>query len=209
MTPDDDMVADFLESHPDFFLEREDLLQGMQLPHGDKGSISLVEKQVEVLRERQKKSRRQLKELLNSAERNNDIFTNVRKLVLALISAGRGKEFFDALEKSLKKDFGCKAYSLIVFGDRPKQINHFTSRVSAESAREYVGALMKARAPTLGVLRPREQDFLFRHQSERVKSAAVLMIRERNRNPCHAGVWQLRSGLLFIRHGHTVHQLHC
>ena len=44
-----------------------------------------------------------------------------------------------------------------------------------------MGALMRARKPTLGVLRTDEQDFLFRHKSEDVKSAAVLSVREKNK----------------------------
>ena len=97
-----------------------------------------------------------------------------------MMAAKQSSKFFAALEKGLKRDFGCKANSLVVFG-KPKQINHFTSRIPAESARKYVGALMQRKVPTLGTLRPREQDFLFRDQSEKVKSAAVLTIRDKNK----------------------------
>jgi uncharacterized protein YigA (DUF484 family) len=174
-------VAAYLNVHPDFFVNRDILVMKMQLPHKTKGTVSLVEKQVDVMRERQKKTKKQLNEFVASAKRNKEIFDKSQKLILDLIAATRSKDFFDALEKGLKRDFGCKAYSLVVFGKRPKQINHFTSRVTAESARDYVGALMRAKEPTLGVLRPAEQDFLFRHQSERVKSAAILSIKIRNK----------------------------
>lgn len=174
-------VAAYLDANPEFFAEHSDLLLGLEIPHGTKGTVSLVEKQVETLREKQKTTRRQLKEFVESAERNKEIFDKSRKLIINLVAANKSSDFFSALEKSLRKDFGCKAYSLIVFGNRPRQINHFTSRVRAEAAREYIGALMRAREPTLGVLRPDEQDFLFRHQSSKVKSAAVLSVRERNR----------------------------
>ena len=174
-------VASYLNSHPEFFVEHDNLLLKMQLPHQTKGVISLVEKQVEIMRERQEKAKTQLNEFVASAERNKEIFDKSRKLILDLISANRSSDFFNALEKGLKRDFNCKAYSLVVFGKRPRQINHFTSRVTAESARNYVGALMRAKQPTLGILRPEEQDFLFRHQSERVKSAAVLAVKVRNK----------------------------
>lgn len=173
-------VAAYLTAHPDFFENRESLLLKLQIPHDRKGTVSLVEKQVDVLRERQKKTRKQLTEFVNAAERNMQIFDNSRKLVLSLMSANRRSDFFGALEKSMRRDFGCKAYSLVVFG-KPRQINHFTSRVSKDTARNYVGPLMKSRRPTLGVLRPEAQDFLFRHQSANVKSAAVLPVREKNR----------------------------
>ncbi len=173
-------VAAYLLANPDFFVDRDNLLLKIQVPHKSKGTISLVEKQLDVIRERQKETRNQLKEFIENAERNKEIFDKSRKLILALMEATRSSEFFDALEKGLKRDFQSKAHSLVVFG-KPRQINHFTSRLPAESARKYVGPLMRRKIPVLGILRPREQDFLFRHQSERVKSAAVLTIRDKNR----------------------------
>ena len=173
-------VASYLSKNPEFFLDHENLLTRLKLSDDRKGTVSLVEKQMDVMRERQKKTRKQLKDLLEAAQQNNEIFDKSRKLILDLMAANKSSAFFVALEKSLKKDFKCKAYSLIVFG-KPHQINHFTSRVRKETAVEYAGALMRAKEPTLGVLRPEEQDFLFRHQSEKVKSAAVLSVRIRNK----------------------------
>ena len=173
-------VAAFLAAKPDFFEHHEDLLTGLNLPDTRKGTVSLVERQIYVLRERQRKTSEKLNAFVAAAEQNKEIYDKSRRLILDLMAANRNSGFFDALEKSLKRDFKCPAYALIIFG-KPRQINHFTSRIPTESAREYIGALMKAREPTLGVLRPEEQDFLFRHQSEKVKSAAVLAVRERNK----------------------------
>lgn len=185
----DKEVAAYLLANPDFFVDRDRLLLKIQVPHKSKGTISLVEKQLDVIRDRQKKTRRQLKEFVENAERNKEIFDKSRKLILSMMAAKQSSEFFAALEKGLKRDFGCKANSLMVFG-KPKQINHFTSRIPAESARKYVGALMQSKVPTLGTLRPREQDFLFRDQSEKVKSAAVLTIRDKNK---HLGMLAIGS----------------
>ena len=182
-------VAAYLLANPDFFVDRDRLLLKIQVPHKSKGTISLVEKQLDVIRDRQKKTRRQLKEFVENAERNKEIFDKSRKLILSMMAAKQSSEFFAALEKGLKRDFGCKANSLVVFG-KPKQINHFTSRIPAESARKYVGALMQSKVPTLGTLRPREQDFLFQDQSEKVKSAAVLTIRDKNK---HLGMLAIGS----------------
>ena len=182
-------VAAYLLANPDFFVDRDRLLLKIQVPHKNKGTISLVEKQLDVIRDRQKKTRRQLSEFVENAERNKEIFDKSRKLILSLMAAKESTKFFAALEKGLKRDFGCKANSLVVFG-KPKQINHFTSRITAESARKYVGGLMQSKVPTLGPLRPREQDFLFGDQSEKVKSAAVLTIRNKNK---HLGMLAIGS----------------
>jgi uncharacterized protein YigA (DUF484 family) len=175
---DDTLVAEYLEKHRDFFTNREDLLQDMELPHQNGQAISLVEKQVSLLRERGTATRKKLDEFVESANQNNEIFNKCSDLVLNLMDAEEPDEFFKALENSFMQDFDCKAYSLIIFSDTPHQINHFTTTVSEMAAKEYIGSLIRAKQPTLGVLRPAEQDFLFRHKSESVKSAAVLSVRK-------------------------------
>lgn len=178
----ENQVAEYLSSNPDFFIDRDDLLLQMNLPHGRNGeAISLVEHQVSLLRERNRNMRKQLDQYIASAKHNDRIFEKTRRLVLALIAAQDSDQFFKALEDSFKNDFEAVAYSLIIFSKRSHQINHFTSSVSAESADKFVGSLMKRSEPTLGSLRANEQDFLFRHASDRVGSAAVVSIEGKRR----------------------------
>ena len=175
---DPNQIRDYLSQNPDFFVENSDLLTELALPHGQQGAISLVEKQVSMLRERDKASRIKLDEYLKAAQQNDDIFKKSQFMILGLIEADDKETFLRNLEKGFKRDFKSSAYSLLIFGEEPKQINHFTSVVSKATAKEYVASLIRSTKPTLGVLRPAEQDFLFRHQSEKVKSAVVLSIRE-------------------------------
>lgn len=170
-------VASYLDNNPDFFTDRQKLLMKLELPHEKRGTVSLVEKQVSLLRERNLYNKKKLDSFVSAAKANDAIFLNCQKLVLDLLATEDASSFFEALEKSFKQDFKCKAYSLIIFDKEPKQINHFTTVVTKAAAKEYVGGLMKNKQPTLGVLRPSEQDFLFRHQSSKVKSAAILPLR--------------------------------
>ncbi len=174
----DAQVAGYLDKHPEFFNQHENLLMNLDLPHQQGKTISLVERQVALLRDRGIESRKKLDEFVQSAKKNNEIFDKCRRLILDLMDADDTDKFFKVLENSFQRDFGCQAYSLIIFSDTPHQINHFTTSVSEMAAREYIGALIRAKQPTLGVLRPMEQDFLFRHQSDKVKSAAVLSVRK-------------------------------
>ena len=173
-----DGIKKYLLENPDFFVENSDLLAELDLPHGESGAISLVERQVSILRERNKDARSQLDEYVKNAEHNDGIFRKCQYMVLGLIEASNQEEFLKNMEKGFKRDFKANAYSLMIFGDQPKQINHFTSIVSRDVAKEYVSSLIRSTKPTLGALRPAEQDFLFRHQSDKVKSAVVLSVRE-------------------------------
>jgi len=174
----DEQVIEYLECHPDFFTDKDDLLADLIVPHKQDKTISLVERQISLLRERSMAARHKLDEFVDSARENNEIFEKCRRLILDMVEAQDPDQFFGALEKSFKQDFGCDAYSLIIFSDTPHQINHFTTSVSEVAAKEFIGSLIRAKQPTLGILRPAEQDFLFRHQSDKVKSAAVLSVRK-------------------------------
>ena len=202
---DPSQVADFLSNNPEFFEDRDALLLSMSLPHQQGGAVSLVEKQVALLRERNLETKKRLDEFVRAAKDNDAIFVRCQRLILSLLDAKTADEFFKALENSFQNDFKCSAYSLIAFDNKAKQLNHFTSVVPESSAREYVSALMKSSKPNLGPLRPTEQDFLFKHQSEKVKSAAVISIL-RDREPIallaigsqDPGYFQNNMGTLFI-----------
>ncbi len=170
-------VAEYLEQHPDFFQNRDQLLQKMSIRQDDSSAISLVERQVRVLREKNLRSRLKLNELFEIAEKNNATFEKCRTLLLGLLASNDRDTFFNEIENCLTMDFDCSAYSLILFDSKPEEINHCTIVVTEDSAQEHIGALMRSKKPTLGSLRPAEQDYLFRQDSIKVRSAAVLTIR--------------------------------
>jgi uncharacterized protein YigA (DUF484 family) len=47
-----DIVSDYLREHPDFFEQHPDVLRDLKISHVGDGAVSLVERQVAVLRER-------------------------------------------------------------------------------------------------------------------------------------------------------------
>ena len=70
----DAKVADYLQTHPDFFERNAALLAKLRLPHlrDATATVSLVERQVEVLRERSQTLERKLKELSTSRARTTN-----------------------------------------------------------------------------------------------------------------------------------------
>ena len=68
----EETVCDYLQSHPDFFERNSKLLSLLRLPHETGGTVSLVERQVSMLRQKELKLERQLKELIEVA-RDNDL----------------------------------------------------------------------------------------------------------------------------------------
>ena len=60
-------IRDYLREHPDFFDQHPDILDHLEISHGSGSAVSLVERQVSVLRERNMDMRRRLNSLMDNA----------------------------------------------------------------------------------------------------------------------------------------------
>lgn len=111
MKPED--VAKFLHEHPRFFNEYADLLADIQISHPqDDKVISLNERQVISLRERNRVLQDKLLELISFGEENDAISEKMHRLAIALISVSHLDELFNALYFSLKEDFSVPLIAL-------------------------------------------------------------------------------------------------
>ncbi|MCZ6881361.1 MAG: DUF484 family protein, partial [Gammaproteobacteria bacterium] len=79
-TISDQAVAHYLDSNPEFF-ERHALLLGkLHLPHQTGSSaVSLVERQVGILRQRNRKLENQLRELMAIAQDNDELSDKIHQ----------------------------------------------------------------------------------------------------------------------------------
>ncbi|MCP3706876.1 DUF484 family protein [Paraburkholderia sp. CNPSo 3274] len=80
-------VADYLLAHPDFFVEHAELLATIKLgnPHG-KAAVSLQERQMEMLREKNKHLERRLSELLRYGHENDSIAAKFNRWTTRMIA---------------------------------------------------------------------------------------------------------------------------
>ncbi|MEM5327341.1 DUF484 family protein [Paraburkholderia sp. JHI2823] len=80
-------VADYLLAHPDFFVEHAELLASIKLgnPHG-KAAVSLQERQMEMLREKNKHLERRLSELLRYGHENDSIASKFNRWTTRMIA---------------------------------------------------------------------------------------------------------------------------
>ena len=79
-------VEAFLRAYPNFLQDRPGLLAVLNLPHGGEGAVSLVERQVSVLRERNIASRQKLAELSDIGRENDRLLDATRNTILALLA---------------------------------------------------------------------------------------------------------------------------
>ena len=78
-------VEEFLVLNPDFLSNNSHILDSIEIVHKTGGAVSLIQKQVEVLRKNYESTSGNLLELLEIAKANEGIFEKTKKLILDLI----------------------------------------------------------------------------------------------------------------------------
>ncbi|MEC8076371.1 MAG: DUF484 family protein [Pseudomonadota bacterium] len=101
----DQAVLNFLRQSPDFFLRHPSALSELSLPHESGQAVSLIERQIDILRERNMTMRRRMNELLHAARSNDEIFAKTRSLNLALLEVISWPELNEVLATHVLVDF--------------------------------------------------------------------------------------------------------
>ncbi len=192
-------VAAYLRAHPEFFVDHDELIPELRIPHQPGTAVSLVERQVKLLRERNIEMRHRLSQLMDVARDNDRLFDKTRRLVLDLLDAGSLEEVVSAVEDSLRHEFQVPYVSLILFSEATLPVGRC---VSTAEAKQNIGGLLEGGKTICGVLRPHELSFLFGEDGPSVGSAAVVSLDDQlgvlaigSRDPQH---YKSSLGTLFL-----------
>ena len=175
----EDAVHDYLEANPDFFENHGDLLSSLRLPHVSGAAVSLVERQVSVLRQKDLKLERKLKELIDVARVNDALGTKMHQLTLHLLAASDISETFEAIEAALRTGFNADPSVLVLFGDpdafEDVKVGRFFKPVRRETeSLKAFATFLKGNSPRCGQVRDSQRDFLFGKETDEVGSAALI-----------------------------------
>ena len=172
-------VAEYLQTYPDFFERNGTLLTKLRLPHlRDAGAtVSLVERQVEVLRERNQSLERKLKELVDVARANDALADRIHRLSQRLIQAHSLLETVNAVEASLREDFEAMHSVLVLFLDEAKPLAAAGRFLRADDPSspdiKTFESLLQAGKPRCGQIRDVQRDYLFGKESVEIGSVAL------------------------------------
>ncbi len=173
-------VAEYLQTYPDFFERNSPLLAKLRLPHlRDGGStVSLVERQVEVLRERIQSLERKLKELVDVARANDALAERIHRLSQRLIRAHTLLDTINAVEASLREDFDARNSVLVLFLPEARSQEEAAGRFLRtgdlnDPQIKTFESLLQAGKPRCGQIRDAQRDFLFGKDSVEIGSVAL------------------------------------
>ncbi len=168
--PSETEVIEHLRDNPDFFLRHPILISEAKLPHQSGRTISLVEHQVAILRERNVEMRRRMNELMQTAQANEELFRKTRALTLALLDSTSLHELNEVLATHVLVDFDAD-FVCTHLVDAPVALDHIRTH---ERSLPFVNLLQNNQA-TCTALRPEELHAIFPHSDHEQTGSAVLL----------------------------------
>ena len=172
-------IVRFLREHPDFFERHQELLAEMLLPHETGSAVSLVERQVSVLREQRDDYKKKLQQLVKTAQQNEKLNNHVNALILALLDAETLDDVLQVVQTRLMDDFDAEAVVVRLFNTGHPTMDRLPELVDwSEPVMGAFEKVIEGRKPVCGALKPGQLDALFTDQSDNIVSAALIPLVE-------------------------------
>ena len=177
---EEQLVRDCLIQNPDFFQRNQDVFQAINISHDSGKAISLVERQVNLIREHNKELSTQIEHILNTAKDNAALMEKTNRLVLNLIKAKDLNSLIKALNVSLKSDFSTEFFSLTLIDEGAINSKTAANLVSKSDAEDSIGAMITAKKALCGVRTSKEVNLLFGKQADNIGSVIALPLKNTN-----------------------------
>src|SRR6185437_7534849 len=179
---EEESIAAYLQHHPEFFERHQALLARLRLPHVRGGStISLVERQIEVLREKHAALEGKLADLVRVARGNDVIAEKLHRFTRRLLAARSRTESIEAIETSLREDFDAFHGVLVLIGEQADATpQRFLRTIRADDPNlKSFETLFASGKPRCGQARDSQREFLFGSDANDIGSIALVPLGER------------------------------
>lgn len=172
-------VSRFLGDNPDFFTDHPQLLADISLSHPDTGNaVSLIERQVGVLRDQNRQLERQLRELVSNARENDVLAGRLHDFATQLLLADSVDVVLGSALTSLQEAFHLDAASVRIAYNGA--LNETRAEIVSEDHHQLVQlALLLADDKTVcgSFLDDAQKDFLFGGGEVDIKSCALVPVK--------------------------------
>jgi uncharacterized protein YigA (DUF484 family) len=165
-----ELVIDYLQNNPDFFILHEELLALLSVPHPSGEAVSLVERQVKVLRQQLDSCSRKVTELVAIARENELLGDRMHRFSLALCGADTFDELISLLQDELYDQFQADAVELKLFSSGDLDCQTGPDVRVLRQIRDF----LEAGKPACGQLDPEQMAFIFGPLADSVQSTAII-----------------------------------
>ena len=178
-------MVSYLRDHPDFFEEHQDLLTGMILSHESGSAVSLIERQVQILREQKNEQKAKLQTLISTAQNNENLNNNVNTLILELLDTSSLNDVLEVIDKRIRTDFEADAISIKLLASGSDVLKEHTELTAWQQPALTIGEkVMTARQPMCGSFNAEQMQALF--DDADIQSACIIpLAKDSNSKNCY------------------------
>jgi len=190
-----DQVEQYLNENADFFINKPEVLESLQLNQSPDGTISLAQRQTQRLQVKMQKLHEQLNALIENAHSNTELQERVHTLCLRLMDASNIEELLTMLVVELKQEFDADEVALRLFysGDKAAALPDLEGNVGQlhidDTSLKVFDKLISKQQPVCGRLTKAQKTVLFEEQAKQVESIACIPL---GHEPC-AGLLAIGS----------------
>ena len=164
-------VQEFLLLNPDFLSKNPEVLKSLEVIHDAGGAVSLIQRQVEILRDNYNSTTNNLLNLLTIAKNNEDIFGLTKQLIVELIDCQDATEIVTKTEQAFEKKFDASKCQLLFFKEQ-KYLPRGRYR-ELKLAHKNFGDLYNTKDIYCGPLSKEQAQFIFGKSAKIIECALV------------------------------------
>ncbi len=177
---DESAVLAYLREHPDLLARHPDVLAELDVPHRPGGAaVSLIERQVAVLRQRNAELERRLSELMRTARDNERVGQRLLDLGRGLLEADSVDAVLATVREALLTDAGADYVAIRLLDDNGDAAQRHPERymdAHGSDAAAFADLLADGR-PVCGTVSKHQLAALFRGDGDELGSAALVPLR--------------------------------
>ncbi len=208
----EDSVAGYLKQNHDFFERNNQLLEELQLTHKTHGAVSLIERQVSLLRDANRQHKKQLKELIDIAKENDRLNEAMHQLTLGILKAKSIDDILNTTTRQLKEQFNSEYVSIQLVAEGFPDIATSETLLLIGKEQAQNGALnniLNRGKPICGKLTSEQLHACFGEQAKETLSAAIIPLKKPHSGDLQGFIavgstkidrFQVNMGTIFLEH---------
>jgi uncharacterized protein YigA (DUF484 family) len=169
-------MISLLRNSPDFFLRHPELLSIIEVSHDSGRAVSLIERQVAVLRQQNKTQDERLRELMDVARDNERLAKARHSLSLNLLSAHDLQEVINIVHDTLRNELSADYAVVKLFTDDAQRLEQLPELFvsSQDEGLNVFKTMLQQKNTVCGSASAEQKIFLFDKDAASIKSAAII-----------------------------------
>jgi len=170
-------VINYLSANTDFFVRHPEQLETLKVSNKNGTVASLINHQVNVLKERNEQLKSRLATLIGFAEENEKTMSQVFELTLQLSQISHVANVTKHLVRFVKQSFDSDLFKIVVPAyDNLKSSASVLCVEDEETFNQVFADFLKSNSPICGRLQKDKLEFIFAKQAEKIGSTVILPI---------------------------------